>query len=223
MMEEGDTRVKERIGKILTGQGIELTPGLVHEVRFELEEEYSGFSLGWEVVYDDETAIEDEITAEMVTRTLEENRILERHRIRNLIEDDAQRIDEKGGTPTARSVLLEVVKAETAVSSSDIAEGLQEKSRKMRDWTGEVTIRAGDLAGEEDGGPMAAERDIWTDRPVLQGQSSGWETTAYGEALSCYLQRPDSPIPFFNFPEEHIEKALNELEAHDADPDAGCQ
>src|SRR5699024_3059133 len=99
-------RINTPIEEALETEGIEPTSGLVQEVRNELEDDR--FELLRKEAERDDWSIEEAITPTVVNEVLEENRIFEKRRLRGVIEEDAERLNEKGGSPKARDVFGEM-------------------------------------------------------------------------------------------------------------------
>ena len=125
----------------------------------------------------------------------------------------AKQVAEKAGNPTGGEVLIEVFKdGDSEVSSRTVAEELHE----TKDWTSRVTRIARDLAGNTEGDLKWDHRDVWEDRPVLDGSKEGWRTTVYGNVLASYLSESSSQLikmdPFLPLSEEDINAVLDELD-----------
>jgi hypothetical protein len=203
--------IDDRIEEILKSEGIEPTPGLVREIHNEAENERE--ELPFMVWGSGEEAIVEAYTPELVNEVIEEKRILEKRQMREIVEDDAELLDEKAGSPSARAVLLDLLESENEVDSSgEVASRLNEN----KDWTSRVTTVARDLAGVKNGNAGWKHRDIWDDRPVVEGDRDGWKTTAYGEVVAEYLQANDTPLsrfgPRFLISEDTLVAALDELD-----------
>lgn len=204
-------KINNHLAAILDEEGIETTEWMIQKVRNELQDERLEFlrketdEEGWSV----ETAI----TPEMVREVVLESRIREKQQLREMIRKDAERVTDKAGKPTGGEVLIGVFKnANSEVSSQTIAEGLNE----TRDWTSRVTRIARDLAGDTDGDQEWDHREVWEDRPVLDGSKEGWRTTAYGHVLASCLSESSLQMieinPFLPLSEEDINAALDELD-----------
>lgn len=211
-----EDRINTPIEEALETEGIEPTSGLVREIRNELEDD--GFELLRKEIERDDWSIKEAITPTVVNEVVEENRIFEKQRLRGVVVEDAERLNEKGGSPEARDVFEEIFQNENEMASSrevDDADRLHD----TKDWTSRVTTFARDLAGIKGGNSGWERRDIWNERPLLRGDKEGWETTAYGEAFGHYLRLGDSPIrkisPLYPIPEDKLEAALDELETID--------
>lgn len=132
---------------------------------------YGGDVGGW--------SLQDNIDAELVGELVEEHRLIEKQRLLDQLSDDVTRIEAKVGKgPTATQILSIVAEAAKPISAEDIADELA----TAKDWQSGVTELARDLAGQRDPEEYP-ERDIWTDRPLLEETSDRWETTTYGDAL----------------------------------------
>src|SRR5699024_7628731 len=132
-------------------------------------------------------------------------------------------LNEKGGSPKARDVFGEIFESENDVDSSHEIDNA-DRLHDTKDWTSRVTTFARDLAGIKDGNSGWERRDVWNERPLLRGDSEGWESRAYVEAFGYYLQLGDSPMrkisPLYPIPEDELESALNELEVMDPEQTA---
>lgn len=123
-----------------------------------------------------------------VATIVEENQLLPKQQLINALRADARRICDKSGKgPEGTETLLCVFENQNSSSRT-----VSEKLKGDRRWTGGVTGIARDLAGQGENSSDTPERDVWTERPILRGNKEEWRTTAYGSALSQYLQAPES-------------------------------
>ncbi|WP_254542788.1 hypothetical protein [Halomarina pelagica] len=205
------TRPTEKTREILQNAGVESSDQLVREINRAIAKEH-GMDEAWELGLSAEHTVEELLTPQTVLRALRENKLLERRELGSILKADAERLADKGGTPSALDVFKEVRDNEGS-SSREIAEGLNQ----YHDWTSNVTRVAEDLAATADETDRIREFEIWKDRPLLHGDKyEGWKLTAYGRALGCYLKSHNTTVgeitPLWQIPEDVIEVAIDELE-----------
>lgn len=204
-------RIHNRIADILDEEGLRPTEWMVQKVHTELQNERGEFLR--KEVEEENWSVETAITSEMVREVVLKNRLREKQHLRKVIRKDAEQVIDKAGNPTGRDILVGVFEHENSeVSSRTVAEELNE----TRDWTSRVTRIARDLAGDTDGDQEWEHRDIWEDRPVLDGSKEGWRTTAYGDVLASCLSESSLQLiksnPFLPLSKEDINAALDELD-----------
>lgn len=184
-----------------------------------------GSAQQWEAFYDEYGPVEEFdvgefVTADRVASIIRERRLAERHQLRATLDSDAEALATKKWRGAHVTDVLPKIVEEGAISSRDVADEVLGSS----DYGGSVTRLAKDLAGED---CDARSEDTWEDRPILCGDSRGWEATAYGAAVNhalrvrqahekSYLQ----PIETRPFPQELLVDALDEVETIESDSTA---
>jgi hypothetical protein len=114
-----------------------------------------------------ETSVDDLVSREEVLEVLDEYNLVARGKLQRFVHTDKERLKETTwrGVP-ANDVLTEIAEAGGEVSSVAVAQQLEGAHKSQ------VTKICNDLAGRE-----------W-DRPLMEGDASGWWLTDYGELLS---------------------------------------
>lgn len=120
-------------------------------------------------------AIDELVTPEAVMDVVRTRELETLLALRGLIQDDIERLREKSGRGPSPTALLEEIFENGPGSSGELAARLDD------DRVAGITETARDLAGTRD--PSASPRDVWTERPLLTGDTDSWDTTPYGEAV----------------------------------------
>lgn len=192
---------------------------VAHLIDDAVDEEHEFDSVGQDRAFwrehgpGEEFAVEDFVTEVKVHSVVESRQLFEKYDLLCQLERDAKQLADKGWKGAATKEVLPQIVEEGPISSTDIARDIYES----RDYAASVTRLAKDLAGI-DCETRDEEFDVWTDRPLLEGDRNGWEATRYGRATNHALQRYlalqevyAQPIQFTPLPDELIEAALNEI------------
>jgi hypothetical protein len=156
------------------------------------------------------------VTESKVYSVIEERRLDEKHELKRELEREAEALADKGRKGIPAADVLPLIVEDGPLSSKEIATQVADS----RNHAASVTRLAKDLAGDESGSTLDGPK-IWTARPLLAGDPSGWETTEYGKAATHALERhlaqnethpygldPREASPF---PDELLSRALSEV------------
>jgi hypothetical protein len=161
----------------------------------------------------EEFGVEGFVTEAKVHSVIEERRLLKKHDLLCQLERDAETLATKSSQGAWAEDILPKIVEEGPVSSTDIAQDIYNSN----DYKASVTRLAKDLAGRERNKQREGV-EVWTERPLLEGDRDGWKATEYGKAANQALQRYlagqgsyAQPLQLMPFPDELLKDVFAEV------------
>lgn len=133
----------------------------------------------------EEFEIDAVVTEDLINHLLEEKRLREQIQLINFIERDIERLRKKRYRGVeAYDVFKEIAETNGQLTSSMIGS-------RLSTYQGSITRVAKDLAGLDC--ESREQSEVWIDKPLLKGDSGGWETTNYGKAVHNRIKEQEGP------------------------------